>query len=69
MIEASELKNESTNFLPTDGTTDLPPSLPSATELIQPETPLVLLHYMYVLAVCTATFCVSVVCNYYYEEN
>lgn len=69
MIEASELKNESTNFLPTDGTTDLPPSLPSsATELIQPETPLVLLH-MYVLAVCTATFCVSVVCNYYYEEN
>ena len=54
MIEASELKNESTNFLPTDRPS---PSLPSATELIQPETPLVLLH-MYVLAVCTATFCV-----------
>ena len=28
MIEASELKNESTNFLPTDGTTDLPPLPP-----------------------------------------
>lgn len=66
MIEASELKNESTNFLPTDGTTDLPPSLPSATELIQPETPLVLLH-MYVLAVCTS-YILCVVCNYYYEE-
>jgi hypothetical protein len=45
-----------------------PSAKASATELIQPETPLVLLH-MYVLAVCTATFCVSVVCNYYYEEN
>lgn len=67
MIEASELKNESTNFLPTDGTTDLPPSLPSATELIQPETPLVLLHNVCISSLHSYILCV--VCNYYYEEN